>query len=105
MVEACTASMIVSLEKNPDDRFQDFAEFKMEMLGEPPLISSESIGPMEFFGESCKNSANMLKTISGLVKKHQKQAKKITVGQVGNKVNLIIETFGGNELRISRDIE
>ena len=98
-------AILKALEKDPEKRFQDFAEFKIEMLGEPPLISSQSIGPMEFFGETCKNSATMLKNISGLIKKHQKQAKKITVGQVGNKINLIIETFGGNELRITRDIE
>jgi hypothetical protein len=98
-------AILKAIEKDPEDRFEDFAAFKMEMLGEPPLISSQSIGPMEFFGEACKNSAGLLKTLSGLVKKHQKQAKKITVGQVGAKVNLIIETAGGNELRITRDIE
>jgi len=98
-------AILKAIEKDPEDRFEDFAAFKMEMLGEPPLMASELIGPMEFFGDSCKNSAALLKTLSGLVKKHQKQAKKITVGQVGGKVNVIIETAGGNELLITRDIE
>jgi len=101
--EEISDAILKAIEKDPEDRFEDFAAFKMEMLGEPPLISSQSIGPMEFFGEACKNSANLLKTLSGIIKKHQKQAKKITVGQVGAKVNLIIETAGGNELRITRD--
>jgi len=94
-----------ALEKDPDDRFEDFAAFKMEMLGEAPLRSSDTIGPLELSGEYCKNAAALLKTLSGIVKKHQKQARKITVGQVGMQVNLIIETAGGNVLSITRDIE
>ncbi len=97
-------AILKALEKNPEDRFEDFAAFKMEMLGEAPLRASDSIGPLELLGESCKAGAALLKTLSGIVKKHQKQARKITVGQVGNQVNVIIETTGGNELRITRDI-
>ncbi|MFC1811923.1 protein kinase [Thermodesulfobacteriota bacterium] len=97
--------ILKALEKNPEDRFEDFAAFKMEMLGEAPLRVSQSIGPLEFYGENCKASAELLKTLSGIVKKHQKKAEKITVGQLGTKVDLIIETVGGNIIRISRDIE
>jgi serine/threonine protein kinase len=98
-------AILKALEKNPDDRFEDFAAFKMEMLGEAPLRASDSIGPLELLGESCKAGAALLKTLSGIVKKHQKQAKKITVGQVGEQVNVIIETTGGNELCITRNLE
>ncbi len=97
-------AILKALEKNPDDRFKDFAAFKMEMLGEAPVRTSDSIGPLELSGESCKAGAALLKTLSGIVKKHQKQATKITVGQVGEQVNVIIETIGGNELCITRDI-
>ena len=97
-------AILKALEKNPEDRFEDFAAFKMEMLGEAPIRASDSIGPLELSGESCKTGAALLKTLSGIVKKHQKQARKITVGQVGEQVNVIIETTGGNELCITRDI-
>jgi hypothetical protein len=97
-------AILKALEKNPEDRFEDFAAFKMEMLGEAPLRAADSIGPLELLGESCKGGAALLKTLSGIVKKHQKQARKITVGQVGEQVNVIIETTGGNELCITRDI-
>jgi len=97
-------AILKALEKNPEDRFEDFAAFKMEMLGEAPIRASDSIGPLELSGESCKTGAALLKTLSGIVKKHQKQARKITVGQVGEQVNVIIETMGGNELCITRDI-
>ena len=97
-------AILKALEKNPEDRFEDFAAFKMEMLGEAPIRASDSIGPLELSGESCKDGAALLKTLSGIVKKHQKQARKITVGQVGEQVNVIIETTGGNELCITRDI-
>jgi len=98
-------AILTALEKDPEDRFEDFAAFKMEMLGEAPLRTSQSIGPIEFCGECCKDSAAFLKTLAGIVKKHQKQASKITLGQVGTQVNLIIETHGGNPLCITRDIE
>ncbi|MEE8430905.1 MAG: serine/threonine-protein kinase, partial [Candidatus Desulfatibia sp.] len=97
-------AILKALEKDPEDRFEDFAAFKMEMLGEAPLRASQSIGPLEFSGEYCKDGAAFLKMLSGIVKKHQKQARKITVGQVGKQVNVIIETTGGNELCITRDI-
>ena len=97
-------AILKALEKNPEDRFKDFAAFKMEMLGEAPIRTSDSIGPLELSGESCKAGAALLKTLSGIVKKHQKQARKITVGQVGEQVNVIIETTGGNEVCITRDI-
>ncbi|MBC8392060.1 MAG: hypothetical protein H8E17_05785, partial [Deltaproteobacteria bacterium] len=90
---------------NPEDRFEDFAAFKMEMLGEAPLRVSQLIGPLEFSGEYCKASAELLKTLSGIVKKHQKQARKITVGQVGTQVDLIIEMVSGNTMHITRNIE
>jgi serine/threonine protein kinase/pSer/pThr/pTyr-binding forkhead associated (FHA) protein len=97
--------ILKALEKNPEDRFEDFAAFKMEMLGEATLRVSQSIGPLEFSGEHCKAVAELLKTLSGIVKKHQKKAEKITVGQLGTQVDVIIETIGGNIIRISRDIE
>lgn len=97
-------AILKALEKDPEDRFEDFAAFKMEMLGEAPLRVSQSIGPLEFSGENCKTGAALLKTLSGIVKKHQKQARKITIGQMGKQVNVIIETTGGNELCITRDI-
>jgi hypothetical protein len=104
MPQEISDAILKALEKNPDDRFEDFAAFKMEMLGEAPVRTSDSIGPLELLGENCKGGAALLKTLSGIVKKHQKQARKITVGQVGEQVNVIIETTGGNELCITRDI-
>jgi serine/threonine protein kinase/pSer/pThr/pTyr-binding forkhead associated (FHA) protein len=98
-------SILIALEKDPDDRFEDFAAFKMEMLGEAPRRSSDTIGPIEFSGASCKNSAALLKTLSGHLKKHQKQATKITLGQVGEQVNLVIETIGGNVMTITWNME
>jgi pSer/pThr/pTyr-binding forkhead associated (FHA) protein/predicted Ser/Thr protein kinase len=99
-----SGGILKALEKDPEDRFKDFAAFKMEMLGEEPLRVAKSIGPLEFSGEHCKDSAGFLKALSGIVKKHQKTAKKITLGQVGTHVDVIIETVGGTTIRITRNI-
>jgi len=97
-------AILKAVRKEPQDRFEDFAEFKMEMLGEATLRSSQTIGPIEFSGENCNGSADLLKSLSGVVKKHQGKARKITIGQIGTKINLIVETTGGNKILIKRDI-
>ena len=99
-----SAAILTALEKDPEDRFEDFAAFKMDMLGEAPLRVSHVMGPLEFSGENCNITAELLKTLVGIVKKHQKKARKITIGQVGTKVELIVENVGGNKIRITRDM-
>ncbi|MCG6893371.1 MAG: serine/threonine protein kinase, partial [Desulfobacteraceae bacterium] len=97
--------ILQALEKDPEDRFPDFASFKMAMLGEPPLRTSKSLGIIEFSGDQCKSSATLFKTLAGLLKKHQKNAAHISIGQGGTKVHLIVETVGGTTIRIQRDID
>ena len=99
-----SAAILKAVRKEPLDRFEDFAEFKMEMLGEAPVRSAQRIGPIEFSGENCNGSSDLFKNLSGILKKHQGKARKITVGQMGAKVNLVIETTGGNKILITRDV-
>ena len=101
-------AIVRALEKDPDERFEDFAAFKMAMLGEVPRVSgglSKTVGALSFSGEHCKGGAKILRALSDLVRKHQKKAKKITLAQEGGEVHIVIETLGGNSIRITRDLD
>ena len=96
-------AILRSLEKDPDDRFKDFAAFKMSMIGEPPRLTAG--GTIEFSGQYCKTSIKLLKNLIGIIKKNQKQAKKFKILQEGKEIHLMVETLGGNTIRITRHLD
>ena len=101
-----SAAILTALEKNPENRFEDFAAFKMSMLGEAPRLPdgrSQSAGAIRFAGQYCKGVAAMLKMYADILKKYENKVDKISLVQEGTQVHLIMETSGGNQVRISKD--
>jgi pSer/pThr/pTyr-binding forkhead associated (FHA) protein len=101
-----SAAILTAIEKNPENRFEDFAAFKMSMLGEAPRMPdgrSQSAGAIRFAGQYCKGVATLLKMYADILKKYENKVDKISMVQEGTQVHLIMETSGGNIVRISKD--
>lgn len=100
-----SAAILKALEKNPKDRFEDFAAFKISLLGEPPRMpDGRSQSAVSFYGEYCKGVAVLLKMYADILKKYEKKVDKISMVQEGTQVHLIIEPRGGNPMRITKDL-
>ncbi|MFH1985569.1 MAG: protein kinase [Pseudomonadota bacterium] len=92
-----------AVEKNPQDRFEDFGAFKMALLNDPPRLSGEAA--LELSGKYCHIGARLFKGLAGAVKKYQKTATSFKIVQEGKEITLIIKTTGGNAIRITKSLD
>jgi len=106
--EEISQAILKSLEKNPEDRFEDFAAFKVAMLGkfiDEPIGATDAQGYLEFSGEHYRYGAALLEMYVRVLKQYQSRARKFTVAQEGTQVELFIEVVDGEPVRITKDLE
>ncbi len=106
--DAISSAIMTALEKDPDDRFDDFAAFEIAMFGKDPSALSETelhAGELAFADEYYNVGALLLKMYAGIIQKHRARAKKFRLAQDGCQVELILETTDGKTLRVAKDLK
>ncbi|MEW6673376.1 MAG: protein kinase [Thermodesulfobacteriota bacterium] len=101
-------AILKSLEKRPEDRFENFAAFKTAMLGESAGEPADAAAPqaaITFAGEYYSCGAALLEMYLNAVRQHQDGARKFTLLQNGTQLELIIEPAGGGPIRINKDLD
>ncbi len=105
--EEISQAILKAIEKDPEDRFDDFAAFREALLGSTapePQDGLSSAGSLAFSGEYYRLGAALLKVFSGILHKYRKQAKRFTLEQQGTEVTLTIEINDGPPIRIIKDL-
>jgi serine/threonine protein kinase/pSer/pThr/pTyr-binding forkhead associated (FHA) protein len=105
--EAISNAILKAIEKDPEDRFDDFAAFREAMFGStaPAMQAGAShVGSVSFSGEYYRLGAVLLKMYSKILLKHKKKAKSFSLEQQGTKLTLTIETDDGSPIRIAKDL-
>jgi len=101
-------AILKAIEKDPADRFDDFAAFKAALLGRhtlKPECSGPSSGGIEFPDGYYRIGGALLKTYANIVQKYQQMGRKFSVIQTGTQFELIIETKDGDSVKIIKDLK
>lgn len=101
-------AILKALEKNPEDRFENFSAFKSAMLGKAaggPAGATAPPGAIAFSGDHYRYGAALLEMYLKVVRQYQNRARKFTVLQEGTLLELIIETVDGDPIHIMKDVD
>ena len=105
--EEISLAILKAIEKDPEDRFDDFAAFREAMLGSAApgqQAGASHAGSVSFSGEYYRLAAALLKMYSKILLKHKKKANAFTLEQQGTEVTLTIETADGQPIRVTKDL-
>jgi len=127
-------AILKALEKEPEDRFEDFDEFKEALLngataatkerkpsssgqkqlsearpddGQPGRhgIETPFKGPIQFSAEHYNSGINILNFFTRALKKFEPQNPKASITQDGSKLKLIIDLPNGKQVTVEKDMK
>lgn len=106
--EAISSAIVTAIEKAPQDRFDSFAAFRKAMFGHQATALAclpPHRGSLAFAEDRIGPALSLLAALLGAARKHQDRARQMCLTQDGDRLELVIQTADGKELRLTRTID